>query len=348
MKWVGKIIMGLAMLSQVGAYAAPFRGQDGLSLQDRVVLEQQEPLSGMTEAVLRLIPDRHVVFISGILNNFAVVPGIANYYSSLMREVEELGAQTTYIGPPSWRSFMDNGERLARRFRELNHRVGKPLVLICHSKGAAEALYALMMIDPSLMDQEDGPPVVDRVVLIQAAIGGSPLASPEGRNKRLKLVSWYLRDGLDSLEPTRSDAAFRDAYLNLDRYLTERFGDMGRAQVEVKRQEFFDRIFYLRGYQESDQLSFGLKVVLWFCGRTLGLPSSDGLIYVGGQSLDPAKLGLKSRKFRLKRGHLGIDLGVIRLDHLEGAISGVLSNSGDRYQEALIRALLQQVYEVKS
>ncbi len=344
MGWVQKITRSLncagarvaGIVFFIGTLAYGAYGNDGLTLEQRWSLEKSQTFSGMTQETLQSLSGKHVLFISGIMNGWANVPHIASYYAASMDVVRnELGVDASYFGPPSWLSIPDGADLVYREILRIHDLVKKPLVLIAHSKGGAEALYAILR-HPLIMLKGQGvdevEPIVDRVVLIQAAIGGSVLASAQRRSLSVHALAWFLGAALDSLSPTQAIDNFASAFTRFNELLKARYGDEGEFSAVQVQKEISDKVYYVRGGVDPSHFSRGLQVVLWVCGGSFDCKQSDGLLDVESQRLSID-------------GSFGVDLGIIPLDHIQATVSGYLSGSPESDRRALMRAVLQQIYQ---
>lgn len=162
------------------------------------------------------LADKHVVFVAGHLNEF--IPG---YFTENAAVAQELGAGTSILAPPSVGN-LDADVSLIEQ--ELRARVGSKAVLFGHSRGGASVLLTVLR-RPSLILSGQ----VDAVIVVQGALGGSPLADLIAKVKVLKTP------GLASLTTEEADRAFTIALTALANRLTPEEWD-----------QFFARIFYVR------------------------------------------------------------------------------------------------------
>jgi pimeloyl-ACP methyl ester carboxylesterase len=242
------------------------------------------------------LADKHVVFVAGHLNEF--IPG---YFTDNAAVVQELGAGTSILAPPSVGS-LDADVSLIEQ--ELRARAGSKVVLFGHSRGGASVLLTVLR-RPSLILSGQ----VEAVIVVQGALGGSPLADLIARVKVLKTP------GLASLTTEEADRAFTIALTALANRLTPEEWD-----------RFFARIFYVRSEHRRGQ---GGKVgaELAFTELALrGKGGNDGL--------------LLSKDTRL--GY-GVDLGVLDVDHASLVVSSFMSVSTPEERRAFTSALFGEV-----
>ena len=108
------------------------------------------------------------VLIDGILGDFSQTL----YAQMKMVLRDEVGIQSVDIlRPSSVNTILENADLLARELNFIAKKHGQRLVLVAHSRGAVEVFLALLK-HPNLLSQD----IVAKVVLVQGAFDGSPLA----------------------------------------------------------------------------------------------------------------------------------------------------------------------------
>jgi hypothetical protein len=305
-------------------------GYAGPSLEERWRDERNEPGSTLQSTTVDVLKDRHVFLVAGIMSELADI--ISSYYKTQMEVLKnEFGVGTTYYGPPSWRSDVKNAAALHIKMYEVYAKERKPLIVVAHSKGAKEIFLSILRHPNLILDG-----IVDRVVLIQAAIYGSPLVSEKSLAFPLSVLSWVMGPGILSLDQQRSRAELDRAFEEFETYLVNRYGHYGPDLIEQKRKEISDKIFYVRSYQNREQLSYPIRSVRAFCrGDIRSEVENDGLLVTDEMKCD----------------RLGVDLGRIQSDHIGTTVhinlpflrffrTGTYEEQG-----AFTRALLQMVYE---
>jgi hypothetical protein len=269
--------------------------------------EIEKRLGLRAEVDSKLLEGRHVIFVAGIMNELANI--ISNYYPSNIEAAKEFGATTSYIHPNSSNPIPENAELLYRSITDIYQRLQKPIILVGHSKGGAETLYAILK-HPELITQG----MVDRVLLIQAAIGGSPLA--EDQSWCFKVVCGLLNPNLKTLKPDIAKRNFDDVFWEFD-----------RSMVSGQRRMISDRIFYVRSQIAPNDLSFGISLIRTLTNLDLSLLGpNDGLITITAQY-----------DFRI-----GVDLGILQSDHIGLTVSTVSSTSHED-RKSFMRALFKTV-----
>lgn len=297
----------------------------------------EEKKGSVTEDV-QIPQDRHVLFISGIMNNLAKL--ISAYYKSNIEAVHELGLQATSYGPSSRKSIPTNAEIVYQRIIETYERHHDPVVVIGHSKGGAETLYTILE-HPNLI--VDG--IVDRVVLIQPAIGGSPLATLEHGCSTFWMFCFY-EPNFDTLVPAVIKADFDHAFSDYEKFLHERWpSDHDIDWIQKQKENISNKIFYVRSEATPDELSTGVKIVLGALHSELSYEStSDGFhptwdkptLYSGrNDGLVPIESQWDQR--------IGVDLGILESDHL-GLTVDTVSKTSREDRIAFTRALFKTIY----
>lgn len=243
------------------------------------------------------MPDLHrhqVVFVSGFGNEL-----IGGYFTDNAAVARELGAETAVVRPRSSDAVSTDVMRLEQ---EVSLRQGKALVLIGHSKGGAAVLLAALR-HPEWFERG----IVDSVVVIQGAVGGSPLADAAARVPIVRNLK-----GLRSLTTRESRSVFSEALTQLE-----------ASTSPEQRAALFSRIFYVRSAHEQSQLPAELALTELILR---GAGPNDGLV-----TQDDMKLGR------------GVDLGVLDADHASLTVSSFLATSTEGERRAFTRALFSEL-----
>lgn len=310
-----------AVLSVALLYSSSGRGS---TLQDRLQQElasvNLNPAMG-APAVPALSPSlisevgRHtVVFVEGFLNESHQGMPWDDAKTNFSVNMETLSSdfQTPdfiKIAPPSMQAVSDNADWLIDQLNSVyatHHQ--HPLLIIAHSKGAAETLLAALRHPDLLVNG-----MIERIVLVQGAIGGSPLAELASETRFLGLSNWA---GLRSLRPAAIRALFETE--------RERFTQMETpaTQILVNR-----HVYYVRSSQRPPEVVRRLVPGNYYLSRVAG--DNDGAIVTADEQLQG----------------IGQDLGVLDADHADLVAAPALSNSPDAYKRAFTRALFRQLFE---
>ena len=235
----------------------------------------------------------HVVFVAGFMNE--LIPG---YFNDNVAMARELGAETSVLLPPSGGSLSTDVVLVQR---EIAACAGSRLVLFGHSKGGGAVLLTVLEHPELVLDGK-----VEAVIVLQGAIGGSPLA--DGLSKVKPLAG----PGLRSLTTEEAKHTFTMSLQKLSQRLT-------RAEWD----RFFSHVFYIRSAHGDATLAAELALTEAIL-RSQG--PNDGL-------LPPALM---------KLGY-GVDLGVLDADHASLTVSSFLATSTPAERRSFTLALFREV-----
>lgn len=285
---------------QAAVSALAFAWLQIFSFRDLLRHETILPASTLPEEYLAKLRGRHIVFVDGLLNEAAHLVG--NYFCDNISEAKKLGISHSHIRYLSSYSVPDNSQTLLGDIQDIYVRERLPIILVGHSKGGAECLYAILK-NPHLLQSG----IIDRVVLIHPAVGGSPLADNVSKNILGRYFSKCLGAGLLSIQPRNARRIFSEAlkFFNQSVSLNPQILDTSsslKRNSENTFEELSNRVFYIRGAASADELSWGVRFVIFFCKHPLN-PSvpNDGLLNVEDQILEG----------------FGIDLGILDSDHID-------------------------------
>ncbi|MFT3707416.1 MAG: hypothetical protein QM817_07080 [Archangium sp.] len=236
---------------------------------------------------------KHVVFVAGHLNEF--IPG---YFDDNAAVVKELGATSEVVRPPS-PGTMDADVFLVTGATESHHEGG--VILFGHSRGGASSLLTVLRRPRLILDGH-----VAAVIIVQGAVGGSPLADFINKVKPLR------SEGIKALTTEESERTLNAALTELSKTLSPEEWD-----------RVFSRIFYVRSGRMKDvpaaELAF-TELLLRDAG------TNDGLLVTHRQGMA-----------------FGTDLGVIDADHASLVVTGMLSVTSVEERRAFTSALLGEV-----
>jgi hypothetical protein len=258
---------------------------------------------------LESLSHRTVLWTSGFLNGF-----IPHYFvDNSDVAVNELGMKSMTYAPPSDQDVPVTAELIASKAYDSYYRGEKqPLILVGHSKGAAETLDAVLS-HPDLMVNG----IVEKVILIDGAINGSPVATGVMSQPELRLFSKPIRDGLIALEPVKMRTLFNGKIAALKAKLTpDQYAD------------FSGRIFYVRGHSTDAGTAPVIKLTHSYLDHQ-GSGDNDGLVLVEDQ----------------KRDDIGVDLGVMDTDHGGLTCGQPMTYVTGEQRKAFTRALFEILYE---
>lgn len=236
---------------------------------------------------------RHVVFVAGFLNE--VIPG---YFTDNVEAARELGATTSTLFPRSTCSVEDDVQLIGG---EVARHADTPVVLVGHSKGGAAVLLAALEHPELLLSGR-----VEAVVVVQGAVGGSPLADVLSR------VTALSNPGVRSLSTDGAHEAFERALTKL------------RAERDdAERARLFSRIFYVRSAQSETRAAAELVPTH---AALSARGDNDGLVATADMRLDE-----------------GVDLGVLDADHAALTVSSFLAVSSREERREFTRVLFQEI-----
>ncbi len=311
------------VLSPFIAIGAP--PQLGDTLQHRWDTETRSPYSVLDNPTIYKLHRTHIVWVAGILNELAALVG--NYYTDNFKELDDLGIRYTHLAYPSRRSIPENAKQLAIDLRAIYDRENLPIILIGHSMGGDEALFAALQ-DPDLLLTHK----VEKIILIQAPVRGSIFAD----NIKSGPVEWFVRallqEGIKSLETEIARTHFAQTYERFQDLLSVIFHNSGSFAIPRELEHLSQRMYYVRSsLSDESELSWGLRIVRSFCKSETGsgIPN-DGLVATSDQTPDAL-------------ASFGIDLGILEADHIELVVSGAVARGTQERRRAFTRALLHTV-----
>jgi len=304
--------------------------------------------------------NRHVYFVPGIMNELSAIPGLPNlvYYKDNKSVVKKLGMSSSYSRQDSSRPIPENAKRLFKKINETYQSEKKPLILVGHSKGAAEILYCLLEHPELILGGK-----VDRVILFQAALGGSPLADGD-LGFILKMVGLapidLLRPNLKTLSTREAERNFNQAFYDYENYFQPYQDRKDNAVFKMKKM-VSDRIFYVRSAAAPKDLSFAIDLVLHALLKPKGLALKKEIDASKKNSnptlKDAAETFLASKYSGLNDGllpvesqwdrRIGTDLGILEGDHAAFTV-GIVTATWAKQRKALMRAIMNKIYEAPS
>lgn len=287
-----------------------------ISLQEQWEKEINKRAEGNDSSLLR---DKHVVFASGIMGR-ELANLIGRYFPDNIEAVEkDLGGTTSYFSPSSSLSIPENSAILFEEISLIAQNKKKKLVLVGHSKGGAEFLH-LVLEHPELIIFG----MVEQVLLIQPAIGGSPLIDmSEGILYSLFLA--IFNPNMETLSTSRAKEIFDTAFANYEVALDKIAKSSGIASKTL-HEIVSSRIFYVQSKIEPEDESIGLSLVLTVLQNDLN-------------SLEVEHDGLLPMTSQYDK-RIGKILGVLKVDHL-GLTVSTLSRVGKKARKAFMRLIFR-------
>ena len=275
-------------------------------LWEKVIEEHKRdaPLDVTNSSLLNSARQLHFVFVGGIFTELD--PG---YFKDNGKVIEEIGATYSIMFPPSTASLEEDAKLLYERVSSENKQIGKPIVLVGHSKGACDVVM-LALLFPQLVTSGQ----IDRIVAIQGPLQGSVIAGDVADVGSLVLPNFF--KGLASCGP-KVNELFQEKLLKL---------------LQSQRTELNSRIFYVRSSEALVDVSLIMKASWDLCVKltTGGSGRSDGLA-------DPAKMKIDG---------FGIDLGELIGDHALFTVP-ILPSIKVFNRKAFTRALIREIFDSK-
>lgn len=285
-----------------------------LTLEERIASEVGKKTKDFPAELRLILAQKHVILVDGIMNELARLA--RNYFSDNIAQLNQLGITSTHCRYSSRISIPKNADDLYQDILTIFAKRKKPIILMGHSMGGGESLYVVLKHPELLMNG-----IIEKVVLIEAAIGGSDLVENVSDGILGSTLKKFLGEGFHSLLPEISQKNFREIYATFQATLKGQFAALDGAgganlthlnEAQDKIDELSKRVFYVRSAHRpnSRKLSIGLDIVMFFFNNeSMKAFDNDGLMPVDNQIL-----GLLP--------HFGVDLGIIEADHIELVISG--------------------------
>ena len=271
----------------------------------------------LPDCVLEAARRYRYVFVAGFLNE-AFRQGYFNENRDALREAGVRADEIHVVFPRSADAIAETAARLGQELPALAGQGRQKLVLIGHSKGAAE-LLAFALANPAFVRAR-----VEAIFLAQGAIGGSGVAD-------------YITDAghpLDDKMPAASRVAFAVAARGgklLDGQLDRGFQSLTHRQAAalwaqlLPRRGATERIFYIRGHRDPAAVSKILSLTATYLSTYYG--DNDGLVEVEDQSVSGA----------------GRVLATLEADHMSLTVARPVSGDGPAVRRAFTHALLMQL-----
>lgn len=291
-----------------------------VSLQELWEEESKYP----NERYKNVLFGKHVIFVSGIMGaELADIFG--NYFPDNIESVEkELGGTATHISPSSHLSIPENAFILKAQILEIYYRVRKPLKLFGHSKGGAE-LHYLILTNPELIT--DG--IVEDVILVEAAIHGSPLAD-RSSGFLFGLVDLVFSPNMETLSTTVAKEYNKEIAKIFEEKIKVIANKKGTEALKVK-DYISHHFFYVLSKTTKSKISFGVSLVQFALQDSIKDTDNDGLLTLDAQ-ID---------------NNVGIALGILDVDHI-GLVVSHVSNVSRKKRKAFTRlvfGLIQSLNE---
>ena len=170
---------------------APLPAHANFTLAENWDREVAAPMSlfSNTPELLESLRQRHVVFITGVMNEFT-----RPFYFKAFRETleQDLKMTTSRFDPSSLLTPEANAKILNQYLQSLDHQRKKekkcgPIILVGHSKGGAEIFYTAQQHSDLILNG-----TVENMLIIQGAIQGSQLLQDDRAWWPIKIVKNHI------------------------------------------------------------------------------------------------------------------------------------------------------------
>lgn len=268
-------------------------------------------ISSWTPEEKELLNSYSYLFIDGILGDLT-----QDLYKNLIPYLESELPSTSVrvLRPSSFNNMEANAKWISL---ELKSKKEKPLIVVAHSRGAAE-LYLALLKDPSLFEQAS----IHKIIFVQGAFSGSPLA---------EWVTTLLQKTCPTKSPSQTSEVcsfaklFEQSAQSLNPYTAIEI--RSRYQKNLKdtaKLHFQNNVYFVRSQSSSKTTTMPLKASHAYLKRYYNGFYNDGILLTSHQ--------------RIKG--MGQDLGILEADHLS-----LLGSNKDSPEESILffRALMAQL-----
>ena len=301
------------------------------NLLKRVSEFKEEVAPSMDEDVLSSFRGRHFFLVPGVLNEWANI-GTERYYRTFRRVLDRYSVSHSMYHSRSRNTISTNADLIYEAILQTFARVGKPLVIVGHSKGGGELLTVLLRHQELLLNR-----IVDRYVSIQGAIGGSPLAN--ANSWRVSMLKPIYANGLNSLKPEAALENITQAFLNLPHTLNLSPESEEYSQVlQIMR----EKIFYVRSRVDRQNLSWSISGVRWAVRGYMWTSGKD--VYDSQSGQCDGLMAVEDQMFSVNGVPFGVDLGIVDADHT-GLTVSTFGNTTSQDRAAFTAALLETLFE---
>jgi hypothetical protein len=234
---------------------------------------------------LDVLQDKSILLIPGLFHevNGLLHSRVLNHQKQILQQ--DLGIPFFIEGFASQGCLVENADLLYEKICSQATFQGKKLILLGHSKGGVEALYAILKY-PQLVTEG----IVDRVVLIQSPVQGSRFLEQNQNTFLVQLGKKLISKPLNALMPDQSQLFLKNLLENLD-----------SLSLDSLQRFLSERVYYLRGFKDQAQISSVLKKFISYFEK-----------HFDEEHLNDGILGVDEQHFL----GFGKDLSVMQEDHL--------------------------------
>ena len=283
--------------------------------------KEYENINQPEEAILA---NKQVIFVAGFLNELAELT--VGYFSDSIEVAEkDFGAITSCICPSSKINVPDNAKIIYEQIINIYNKNKLPIILVGHSKGAAEIEY-LLYTNPQLITNH----IVEQALFIQSAILGSPLAD-RSDGCLLSMAIALLSPNVETLKTSVCILNYQEALRIFEEKLNKLSTNIN-TDKNILKNNIISRMVYLCTETNSPKLSMGLEIVLGVLQDNLSRDNlkHDGLMPIANQA-HPDSLA-----FYLSN-----------CDHAGPVLRKPLSNLSSKRRKALMRVGFKKLHELK-
>ncbi len=306
----------ILLLSLNGAVSAKSYSQ---IFNDIIASDEVQNLSVNTNSIQKS-QEYNFVFVGGFLNEISY--GYFKDNESFLKDLKIPKKQIHKIFPSSSVAVEKNIPWLAKNLLEKFNSNKKPLVIISHSKGAAETLGVILKY-PLILKK------IHKVFLVQAAVRGSHVADymmGVGRKLDEKMV-WHRRFEMDfkkSANVTIPQLVNQGISSLSHSAMTNLWNKLAKGRRDEFKEKLKNKVFYIGSHEQLDGISKSITASGLYLSTYYG--ASDGLIMANEYYIDD----------------LGTRLGLFEnIDHMDLFLGFPYSNGSIRLRQKFTMALLK-------
>ncbi len=266
----------------------------------------------------KIVKKFEYVFIAGFLNE-----GLLGYFKDNKKALLVNGVpkkQIHIINPSSNKGLSQNIPLILKKLKEIRNLKKKKLIIIAHSKGAAETL-GLAMLHSDFIENN-----VHKIYLVQGALKGSGVADyiqgvgpAMSKDAPLKARLWFYLAGRTAraMDPIINKGITSITHEYAKNYWEDIFNKVGAPSNSLSQ-----KIGYITSYEHPKKMSDVVDCTGWYLHTSFG--KNDGLVE------------LKDQYFK----NFGNLLIVMKADHTDLMTFKPLSNVSKNVRFSLMEAIL--------
>jgi len=290
-----------------------------LSVFSKELLAEIDPASktAISPEMLTKVKGHHYGFVTGILGELIRNDSTnQGYYGKTLETLhDDFGVDSAAVFYPASYNSIEQNAPVVHDWLEAEYIRGGnlPMVILAHSKGAAETLLAVLQ-NPDLVLSGK----IDRLVFVQGAFQGSHIADAAVKAGKDLGTLW---PGLGSVTTSYVQDMFRLALADF------------RSKVSIADQNLISsKISYVRSWQEMGDISHMLAACHFFLSSNFG--PNDGTLLTAEEKLEG----------------IGTDWGMLQADHraLVATDDKGEALEGNRIKHAFARTFLHLLFDETS